>query len=32
MSRVPSTDEILAFMRENPGLTGKREIARGPFA
>jgi ribonuclease R len=28
MSRVPSPDEILAFLRENPTLTGKREIAR----
>ena len=27
MSRVPSPDEILAFLRENPGQTGK---ARSP--
>jgi ribonuclease R len=28
MSRVPSRDEILAFMRDNPGQSAKREIAR----
>ncbi len=28
MSRIPSPDEILAWLRENPGQTGKREIAR----
>ena len=28
MSRMPSPDEILAFIRENPGQSGKREIAR----
>ncbi|HEU0223445.1 MAG TPA: RNB domain-containing ribonuclease, partial [Paracoccaceae bacterium] len=28
MSRVPSKDEILTWLRENPGQSGKREIAR----
>jgi ribonuclease R len=28
MSRLPSTDEILAWLRENPGQTGKRDIVR----
>ena len=28
MNRLPSPDEILAFLRENPTQTGKREIAR----
>lgn len=28
MSRLPTPDEILAFIRENPGQSGKREIAR----
>ncbi|MEM8569307.1 MAG: ribonuclease R [Pseudomonadota bacterium] len=28
MSRVPTPDEILAFIRENPGRSGKRELAR----
>jgi ribonuclease R len=28
MNRLPNQDEILAFLRDNPGQTGKREIAR----
>ena len=28
MNRLPHPDEILAFLRDNPGQTGKREIAR----
>ena len=28
MNRLPSDDEILAFLRDNPGQSGKREIAR----
>ena len=28
MDRLPSPDEILAWLRDNPGQTGKREIAR----
>ncbi|MEM9199589.1 MAG: ribonuclease R [Pseudomonadota bacterium] len=28
MGRLPSKDEILAWVRENPGASGKREIAR----
>ncbi len=28
MSRLPTPDEILSFLRDNPGETGKREIAR----
>jgi ribonuclease R len=28
MSRLPTPDEILAFMRENPTHTAKRDIAR----
>ncbi|MEM6383594.1 MAG: ribonuclease R [Pseudomonadota bacterium] len=28
MSRLPSDDEILSFLRDNPGQSGKREIAR----
>ena len=28
MNRLPSPDEILAWLRDNPGQTGKREIAR----
>jgi ribonuclease R len=28
MNRLPTPDEILAFLRDNPGQTGKREIAR----
>ena len=28
MSRLPSPDAILAWLRDNPGQTGKREIAR----
>ena len=28
MNRVPTPDEILAWLRDNPGQTGKREIAR----
>jgi ribonuclease R len=28
MSRLPTPDEILAFLRDNPAQTGKREIAR----
>ena len=28
MSRIPTPDEILSFLRDNPGETGKREIAR----
>jgi ribonuclease R len=28
MSRLPSTDEILAWLQENPGQTAKRDIAR----
>jgi ribonuclease R len=28
MNRLPTPDEILAFMRDNPGASGKREIAR----
>jgi ribonuclease R len=28
MNRLPSRDEILAFLRENPDVTAKREIAR----
>jgi ribonuclease R len=28
MNRVPTPDEILTFLRDNPGQTGKREIAR----
>jgi ribonuclease R len=28
MARLPSSDEIIAFLRENPSLTGKRDIAR----
>jgi ribonuclease R len=28
MSRLPSADEILAWMRDNPDLTAKRDIAR----
>src|SRR4051812_6789302 len=28
MNRLPNQDEILAFLRDNPGQAGKREIAR----
>lgn len=28
MSRLPTPDEILAYIRENPDRSGKREIAR----
>lgn len=28
MSRLPTPDEILSFLRDNPGKSGKREIAR----
>ena len=28
MNRLPHPDQILAFLRDNPGQSGKREIAR----
>ena len=28
MSRLPTPDQILAFLRDNPGQTTKRDIAR----
>jgi ribonuclease R len=28
MNRAPTTDEILSFLRDNPGQSGKREMAR----